>query len=142
MAYNIIGVVHKMYQTEQIQTRTGSMLQRKTIVLCQRRFDQNTGKEYEPNFITLDFTNKGCADVERFKVGDRVKIGFDVSGTRYADKTSGEEKYFTSLRAFRIEPYQQPTLQQPQPQPQPQMQQRGAQQTPQQGGYNDGNYPF
>lgn len=142
MAYNIIGVVHKMYQTEQIQTRTGSMLQRKTIVLCQRRFDQNTGEEYEPNYITLDFTNRGCADVERFKVGDRVKIGFDVSGTRYADKTSGEEKYFTSLRAFRIEPYQPQTIQQPQTNPQPQRQQRGAQPVPQQGGYNDGNFPF
>jgi single-stranded DNA-binding protein len=104
MAYEIIGNVFNVGTTETIQTKSGSTLQRRSITLIQRRFDQNTGKEFEPNYPSFEFTNKGCADLDKFKAGDRVRVRFDISGVKYIGK-QGEERYFTSLRAFRIETY-------------------------------------
>lgn len=129
MAYEIIGNVHRIGATENIQTKNGSTFQRRSITLIQRRFDQNTGQEFEPNFPTIDFAQRGCEELNRYKPGDRVRIRFDISGVKYIDKSTGEEKYFTTLRGFRIEPYVQ-TNAQPRQQyaAQPQY-------TPQQGGY-------
>lgn len=149
MAYEIVGNVFKIGATENISTKNGGTLLRRSITLCQRRFDQNTGEEYEPNYPTLDFTNRGCAELDRFKYGDKVRIRFDISGVKYNDKQTNEEKFFNSLRAFRIEPY---VVQQMPPQPQPQTQyghtpppqgyaRQGAQGT--QGGYRQENpLPF
>lgn len=116
MAYEIIGNVHKIGATENIQTKSGSAFQRRSLTLIQRRFDQNTGEEFEPNFPTIDFTRDKCAELDRYKPGDRVKIRFDVSGAKYIDRNTSEEKYFNSLRGFRIEPYVQQNAQ-PQAQP-------------------------
>lgn len=111
MAYEIIGNVHKIGMTENIQTKSGNTFQRRSLTLIQRRFDQNTGEEFEPNFPTIDFTRDKCMELDRYKPGDRVRIQFDVSGAKYLDKNTGEEKYFNSLRGFRIEPYVQPNAQ-------------------------------
>lgn len=105
MAYEIIGTVHKIGATENIPTKNGTYLQRRSITLVQRRFDQNTGEEFEPNYPTLDFSQRGCAELDAFKPGDRVRVRFDISGVRYNDRQTGEEKYFNSLRGFRIEPF-------------------------------------
>lgn len=125
MAYEIIGNVHKIGTTENIQTKSGNTFQRRSITLIQRRFDQNTGEEFEPNFPTIDFTRDKCMELDRYNPGDRVRIRFDVSGAKYLDKNTGEEKYFNSLRGFRIEPFVQP---QAQPPYQPQQTQGYAQQ--------------
>ena len=111
MAYEIIGNVHKIGTTENIQTKSGSTFQRRSITLIQRRFDQNTGQEFEPNFPTIDFTRDKCMELDKYKPGDRVRIRFDVSGAKYLDKNTNEEEYFNSLRGFRIEPYVQPNAQ-------------------------------
>ena len=50
MAYEIIGTVHKIGATENIQTKSGSTFQRRSLTLMQRRYDQNTGEEFEPNY--------------------------------------------------------------------------------------------
>lgn len=136
MAYEIIGNVHKIGTTESIQTRSGSTFQRRSITLIQRRFDQNTGEEFEPNFPTIDFTMDKCMELDRYKLGDRVRIRFDVSGAKYLDKNTGDEKYFNSLRGFRIEPYVQPQAQPPyQPQQTQGYAQQQAQYPPQGVGY-------
>lgn len=111
MAYEIIGNVHKIGTTENIQTKSGSTFQRRSLTLIQRRFDQNTGQEFEPNFPTIDFTREKCMELDKYKPGDRVRIRFDVSGAKYLDKNTNEERYFNSLRGFRIEPYVQPNAQ-------------------------------
>ena len=125
MAYEIIGTVYKIGTTENVPTKSGQPFQRRSITLIQKRFDQNTGQEFDPNYPTFDFTQRGCAELDKYKQGDKVRIRFDVSGVRYSDKQTHEEKYFNSLRGFRIEPF---VTQQPQPQVmQPQY--------PPQGGY-------
>lgn len=125
MAYEIIGTVYKIGTTENVPTKSGQPFQRRSITLIQKRFDQNTGQEFDPNYPTFDFTQRGCAELDKYKQGDKVRIRFDVSGVRYSDKQTREEKYFNSLRGFRIEPF---VMRQPQPQVvQPQY--------PPQGGY-------
>ena len=124
MAYEIIGTVFKIGATENVPTKSGQPFQRRSITLIQKRFDQNTGQEFEPNYPTIDFTQRGCAELNKYKQGDRVRIRFDISGVKYSDKQTHEEKYFNSLRGFRIEPF---VMQQPQ-QPVPP-------QYPPQGGY-------
>ncbi len=111
MAYEIIGTVLNTGTTETFQTKSGQPFQRRSLVLIQRRFDQNTGQEFEPNYPTIDFTQRGCQDLDRFQQGDRVRVRFEVQGVKYTDKTTGEERYMNRLRGFRIEPY---VVQQPQ----------------------------
>lgn len=125
MAYEIIGTVYKIGTTENVPTKSGQPFQRRSITLIQKRFDQNTGQEFDPNYPTFDFTQRGCAELDKYKQGDKVRIRFDVSGVRYSDKQTHEEKYFNSLRGFRIEPFVVQQPQQPAPQPQ----------YPPQGGY-------
>ena len=124
MAYEIIGTVFKIGTTENVPTKNGQPFQRRSVTLIQKRFDQNTGQEFEPNYPTIDFTQRGCAELDKYKQGDRVRIRFDVSGVKYNDKQTQEEKFFNSLRGFRIEPF---VMQQPQ--------QPVAQQYTPQGGY-------
>lgn len=118
MAYEIIGTVFKIGATENVPTKSGQPFQRRSITLIQKRFDQNTGQEFEPNYPTIDFTQRGCAELNKYKQGDRVRIRFDISGVKYSDKQTHEEKYFNSLRGFRIEPFvmQQPVTPQYPPQ--------------------------
>ena len=105
MAYEIIGTVHLIGATVSVPTKSGQSFQRRSLTLVQRRFDQNTGEEFDPNYPTIDFTQRGCSELDRFKPGDRVRVRFDISSVKYQDKNTHEEKYFTSLRGFRIEPY-------------------------------------
>lgn len=130
MAYEIIGNVHKIGTTVSVPTKSGNAFQRRSVTLIQRRFDQNTGQEFEPNYPTIDFAQRGCEELDRYKPGDRVKIRFDISGVKYNDRSTQEEKYFTTLRGFRIEPYVQQNAPRAQYAPQPPQQY-----PPQQGGY-------
>ncbi len=118
MAYNIIGTVHQIGATEQLRTKTGGLLLKKTLILIQRRFDQNTGQEFEPNFPVLEFTNNNCAKLDHFKTGDKVRVSFDINGFKYIDRNTNAEKYSSSLRGFNVElvAVQQPQVQYP-PQP-------------------------
>ncbi len=131
MAYDIIGTVYKVDPTETIPTRQGNTIMRRTLILEQRRYDPNTGQEYQPNYPAFEFTNQLCRDLDLYPRGTRVRIRFDVSGSLYADKQTGEERNISRLRAFRIEQYQQPT-QQPAQQVQQPIQQQPAQQYRQQ----------
>ena len=111
MAYDIIGTVYKVGPTETIPTRQGNTIMRRTLILEQRRYDPNTGQEYQPNYPAFEFTNQQCRDLDLYPSGTSVRIRFDVSGSLYADKQTGEERNISRLRAFRIEQYRQPSQQ-------------------------------
>ena len=115
MAYEIIGSIYKIGTTENITTRNNTTLQKRSLVLKQQRYDQNTGEPFEPNYLTIDFTQMGCAQLDKYKAGDFVRVRFDVSGVKYNDKNTQEEKFFVSLRGFRIEPYKRNTVQENEP---------------------------
>lgn len=117
MAYKIIGNVYQIYATENRESKNGGTFNSRSLVLIQRRFDPNTGEEYEPNYPQLDFAGNQCAQLDNFHQGDRVQVSFDVVGVKYTDQM-GQEKFFSKLRAFKIEPYVVNRAQAPQGQPQ------------------------
>ncbi|MDY3356163.1 MAG: DUF3127 domain-containing protein [Prevotella sp.] len=115
MAYKIIGNVLIVGQTEHKPTKTGGVFTSRSLTLMQKRYDPNTGEEFEPNYPQFNFTGNSCSQLDNLKAGDRVQVSFEVSGVKYNDRQTGEEKYFTTLRAFKCEPYVQPIQQTKQP---------------------------
>lgn len=146
MAYKIIGNVHKIGTTETKISKNGTSFQRRSLTLIQRRFDHETGEEREPYYPTLDFSGRHCPDLDGFKPGDRVQVTFEIVGTKYNDRNTGEEKYMNALRAFRIEPYimpgQQPTAAPQQPMQAAPMGNTGYAPNPQPPQPSENNLPF
>ncbi len=136
MAYEIIGTIEHIGQTETLATRSGGTFNKRTLVLRQRRFDQNTGQEFDPNFPKLEFTNNNTAKLDGFKPGDRVRVRFDISGAQSTDRNTGEVRYITNLRGFGVEHFTPAVQQAVQPQP---VQQQPVQYQPQQ--YPPQQYP-
>ena len=91
-----------------------------------------------PQDIIIQFTQGNCAVLDRFQVGQIVKIHFNLQGREWTSP-QGEVKYFNTVVGWKIEviqttnvAYQQPVQQAPQqpvaqpaypPQGQPQYQQ-------------------
>jgi hypothetical protein len=104
MANSMTGKIHKIMPTETIVSKkdpTRSFLKR-TIVLDCTRFDQYTGERGFDNFPSFDFSGDKCAELDSYQVGQIVTITFDLQGNKYTD-SNGKEKYFTSIRGFKIE---------------------------------------
>lgn len=106
MAYEILGTILKIGVTETIQKKNnGGTFNKRQLVLQQRRFDRNTGQEFQPNYPTIDFINNNTAKLDHFKVGDKVRVYFDINGTKSIDEHTRQERFFSSLNGFRVEPY-------------------------------------
>lgn len=106
MAYEILGTILKIGVTETIQKKNnGGTFNKRQLVLQQRRFDRNTGQEFQPNYPTIDFINNNTAKLDYFKVGDKVRVYFDINGTKSIDEHTKQERFFSSLNGFRVEPY-------------------------------------
>lgn len=57
-----------------------------------------------PQHVTFQLTQDKCSMIDSLSVGQSVEVSFNVDGKEYADKVTGEMKYFNSLNAWRIEP--------------------------------------
>ena len=134
MANQITGRIYKIMPTQPIVSeRTGNTFYKREIVLDASRFDQYTGEKKFDNHPMLEFGGEEqCAQLDKFKEGELVTISFDLNGTQYQDKKNNEIRFFTRVRAYKIERVgtqaQQPQAQAPQtaqptqaaPQPMPQ----------------------
>ena len=56
------------------------------------------------NFAKMQLVQNKCEIIDRFNVGDPVKVSFNIKGTAYVDKKDGMTKYITNLDAWRVEP--------------------------------------
>ncbi len=74
------------------------------------------------SFAKMQLVQNKCDIIDRFNIGDNLKVNFNIRGTRY--EKEGKVSYFSNLDAWRIENAAN-------------AQQNGGQQ--QQGGYNNGN---
>lgn len=101
----VIGTIYKKCITEEKATKNGTM-QKRVLVLMQKTYDKHTGEE-RINYPALEFSGTKCAELDNFSLGQRVKVHFDLSGSLYKDKNTGEEKNFTAIRAYRVEEYVQ-----------------------------------
>lgn len=55
-----------------------------------------------PQIIPFELVKDKCALIDRYKVGDDVKVFFNIRGREWTSP-KGELKYFTSLNAWKIE---------------------------------------
>lgn len=105
MTNTITGKIYKIYPTEE-REYNGKTFYERSVVIDNTKIDQYTGEQQRPNFPLLSFGNKDkCIVLDSFKIGEIVTISFEVSGIKYNDKSTGEEKFFNKIRAYKIERY-------------------------------------
>jgi len=61
-----------------------------------REFVIKTGEQY-PQDVIFQMVNDKCTMIDAFKVGQEIKVHFDVRGREYNDR------YFTNLQAWKID---------------------------------------
>ncbi|HET8839519.1 MAG TPA: DUF3127 domain-containing protein [Flavobacteriaceae bacterium] len=61
-----------------------------------------TTEEQYPQFLNIEFTQDKCELLDKFQVGQDVKIGINLKGREWVSP-QGETKYFNSIQGWRIE---------------------------------------
>jgi hypothetical protein len=61
-----------------------------------------TTEEQYPQFLNIEFIQDKTDAVDKFSVGDQVKIGINLKGREWVSP-QGETKYFNSIQGWRIE---------------------------------------
>lgn len=61
-----------------------------------------TTEEQYPQHIMVEFTQDRCNLLDSYKVGEMVKIAFNLRGREWVNP-EGEAKYFNSLNGWRID---------------------------------------
>ena len=92
-----------------------------------------TTEEQYPNDILIQFTQQRCDLLNNLKVGQNVRVHFNLRGREWTNQ-QGEVKYFNTIEGWKIELIQTTNVAQPQyQQPMQQYQQasQGYQQPPQ-----------
>jgi len=56
------------------------------------------------NYAKMQLVQAKCDIIDRYNIGDAVKVSFNVRGRSYTDKKDGSTKYITNLDAWRVEP--------------------------------------
>ena len=137
MAFQITGKLEMIGEVMSKPSNNGSQpFLSREFVLDATRFNPETGEPWE-NHPRFELSSKNVNIIDGFKVGQRVTVDFTLRGAKYADKQTGEMRYFTSINAFKIVAVeQQPMVQQsvPQPTPQVQVQQQQVSNNPEEGG--------
>ena len=89
MQYDVVGKLYHVYDTVQ---RTETFKTRDVVLEVEGRKTSQ--------YVTFQFVQDGCAQLDMFKEGETVKIEFGLSG-RYHKPS---ERFFTNLSAWRITP--------------------------------------
>lgn len=97
----ITGKVHLVMPTETIPTKKDptKTFSKRTIVLDTTwTGDKGTFE----NFPAFEFTGERCSLLDSIKTGQQVTISFDLQGNKFVGN-DGKERYFTSVRGFKID---------------------------------------
>ena len=86
MSFEIIGKLHKLFETEN-----------KTDKFQAREFVIEISEGMYPQFIKFQLTQDRCGLLDAFTAGEDIKVHFDLRGREW------NEKYFTNLNAWRLE---------------------------------------
>ena len=124
MPNTITGRVLSVGQPLQVAGKDPSrpFIKRELVLDC-TRYDPYTGERSKfENTPLLEFGGDICKDLDGIRPGDVVTVSFDITGTKYQDKTTRQEKIFTRVRPYKVEKHsaQQAVQAQPQQYAQPQ----------------------
>lgn len=115
MALEVSGKLIEIQPTQQIKE---NFSKREFVIEITQQ--TNTGMTFT-NYASFQLVNNACSLMDRFQVGQDVRVSFDIRGNRW--EKDGQVRYITNLNAWRVDPAGM------------------AQQAPQQG-YNQGQqYP-
>ncbi len=82
---SLTGKLHKVFDKQQV-----------TDSFSKREFVIETAESY-PQLVKFELTQDKCDLLNKFKVGETIKVLFNVRGREW------NEKFFTNLNAWRIE---------------------------------------
>ena len=63
-----------------------------------------TTDEQYPQHILIEFVQDKCTLLDKYKLGDGVKVEINLRGREWTNK-DGEVKYFNSIQGWRIEDF-------------------------------------
>lgn len=86
MSFEVVGRVHKIYDTE---TKGTNGFQAREFVI------EISGMY--PQFVKFQLTQDRCALMDNYAVDQNIKVYFDLRGREW------NEKFFTNLNAWKIE---------------------------------------
>ena len=91
MDYTFTGTVKKVGETQRISDRFSK---REVVVTSE--------EERYPQNVAFEFTNERADLLDGVRESDRVTVHFDISSREWA-APDGSVKYFTSLRAWKLD---------------------------------------
>lgn len=86
MSYELVGKLHKIYETEN-----------KSDKFKAREFVVETSETQYTQYIKFQLTQDRCDLLDKFQEGTQIKVHFDLRGREW------QGKYFTNLNAWRLE---------------------------------------
>lgn len=89
MSYDFTGKLHRIFDEQQIKE-----------TFRKREFVVEKSDGQYPNFIKFELIQDRCSLLDSYNEGDEVTVSFDLRGREWQDK------YFTNLHAWRIQPAQ------------------------------------
>ena len=94
MTFELTGVIHEIYPTEQI---TDNFSKREFVL----ETSETNGDRVYYNYPKFQLINDKCAMLDNYTEGEEVAVKFNIKGNKW-DK-DGETKYFTNLAAWKVE---------------------------------------
>ncbi len=94
MSYELQGKLIEAYDTVEISP---TFKKREFVV---ERSESNIGRTFTDT-IKFQLVQDKCQLLDKFKVGDEIKVSFNIKGSRW--EKEGRVSYFNNLDAWRIE---------------------------------------
>ncbi len=104
MANTIIGRIYRITPTENIATKKGTTFMKRQLIIDASRYDPYTGEKKFDNFPAFEVGGEElCRLLEGYRIDDLVTVFFDLNGREFLDEQSQQTKYFTTVRAYKVE---------------------------------------
>lgn len=104
MANTIIGRIYRITPTENIATKKGTTFMKRQLIIDASRYDPYTGEKKFDNFPAFEVGGEElCRLLEGYRIDDLVTVSFDLNGREFLDDQTKQTKYFTTVRAYKIE---------------------------------------
>ena len=113
ISVEITGKVHYIGGTQQVSDK----FRKRELVI---HVEDEKNPQYD-DFISIQFGNDACSKLDGLAFQDEVKVQTNLRGRQYADKKTGEVKFFNSIDGWKVEVVkkaEQPQSQQPEHHPQ------------------------
>lgn len=94
MSFELQGKLLEIYNTTEIS----ATFKKREFVL--ERSESNVGRIFTDT-IKFQLIQDKCQILDNFKIGDEVKVSFNIKGTKW--EKEGRVNYFNNLDAWRIE---------------------------------------